>query len=25
LKFPESNEGKNIDKYIARVKIKMNV
>jgi tetratricopeptide (TPR) repeat protein len=24
LKFPESNEGKNIDKYIARIKIKMN-
>ena len=24
LKFPESNEGKNIDKYIARVKVKMN-
>ena len=23
-KFPESNEGKNIDKYIARVKVKMN-
>ena len=24
LKFPESNEGKNIDKYIARIKVKMN-
>lgn len=24
LKFPESNEGKNIDKYIARLKVKMN-
>ena len=24
LKFPESNEGRNIDKYIARVKVKMN-
>lgn len=24
LKFPESNEGRSIDKYIARVKIKMN-
>jgi len=24
LKFPESNEGKNIDKYIARAKVKMN-
>ena len=25
LKFPDSNEGKNIDKYIARIKVKMNV
>lgn len=24
LKFPETDEGKNIDKYIARVKVKMN-
>jgi tetratricopeptide (TPR) repeat protein len=24
-KFPDSNEGRNIDKYIARVKVKMNV
>jgi len=24
LKFPESNEGRNIDKYIARAKVKMN-
>jgi len=25
LKFPDSNEGKSIDKYIARIKVKMNV